>query len=93
MFAILVLIFYFVIFVNFAPQIISFIESFVDANKDIFKINFKTQEFVYNATANKTDVIDKYVTIDFSILLKFIANFTLYVLIPLSVIFIMFKTR
>jgi hypothetical protein len=89
--AILFLIFYFVIFVNFAPQILSFINSFVDANSDMFKIRFKTQEFVYNATSNKTDILDKYITIDFTIFMKFLAGFVLYVIIPFGVIFILFK--
>jgi len=89
--AILFLIFYFVIFVNFAPQILSFINSFVDANADMFKVRFKTQEFVYNQTANRTDILDKYITIDFSVFMKFLAGFTLYVVIPFGVIFILFK--
>jgi hypothetical protein len=88
-YAILILIFYFTIFVNFAPQILSFIESFVDAYRDIFTITFKTQEFTVENGSIVS--VDKYVSIDFSFLLKFIANFGLYVLIPLSVLFIMVR--
>lgn len=87
--AILFLVFYFTVFVNFAPTILTFIESFVDANSNIFRINFKTTEF--RAVNNTVVSEDKYVSIDFGILLKFIANFALYVIIPLGVIFLMFK--
>lgn len=81
--------FYFVIFVNFAPQILSFIESFVTANRDMFTFSFKTKEFVANGS-NVTSY-DKYVTIDFSIFMIFLANFAFYVIIPFSVIFIMVR--
>ena len=89
--AILFLVFYFVIFINFAQQIESFIESFVEANKDIFKIQFKTVEFEYNTTTKVIDQIEKYITIDLSILLIFILKFGLYVFIPFMSIFILVR--
>lgn len=89
--AILFLVFYFALFINFAPQIESFIESFVEANKDIFKIQFKTVEFEYNTTTNVIDQIEKYITIDLSILLIFILKFALYVFIPFMSIFILVR--
>lgn len=103
LFALLVLIFYFVIFINFAPTIVSFIEAFVEANHEIFVISFAVKEFTVTEEevmygpggeplVQKVVVpVDKYVSIDLSILLKFLANFAIYVLIPLSVLFVMVR--
>lgn len=90
-FAILFLVFYFVIFINFAPQILSFIESFVTANSDMFRFNVKLKEF---SVVNNTVVSeDKYVSIDLSMLLVFIANFFFYVVIPFGTIFVLWGGR
>ena len=92
-FAILFLVFYFVVFVNFIPMIDSFIDAFIDQHRDLFKIQFKTSEFIYDNTTNTINVTDKYITVDFTILLKFIPDFVFYVFIPVMSILILVKVK
>lgn len=88
--AIVFLVFYFVIFTNFIPMIRSFIYSFVDANNNLFKLDIATTEYSVNETGNIT-VTTVYKTIDFTIFMKFLFEFTIAFIIPFGVLFIMFR--
>ena len=94
LFAIIFIIFYFTIFINFAPQIRSYIYSFVDSNASMFQIQVPRTIFKYNSTTHNVTEVQEIITIDLTTILKFMIDFILYVFIPFMVPFVfLFKIR
>lgn len=91
--AFIILVTYFMIFVPLAPQFISFVESFVQQNSDMFKIQVPLTKFMYNSTTGNVTKVTEYVTIDFTLLFVFLINFIVYVAIPILIPFLMIKAR
>ncbi|MEM4959019.1 MAG: hypothetical protein QXX12_03990 [Nanopusillaceae archaeon] len=88
---ILILILYFSIFIPLSPQFISLVESFVSRYSDIFTLRFPITEFVHNTTSNSIEKTVRYVEIDLSIVLVFITYFLVYLVVPFSVVFTVFR--
>lgn len=88
---ILILILYFSIFIPLSPQFISLVESFVSRHSDIFTLRFPITEFVHNQTSNSIEKTVRYVEIDLSIVLVFITYFLVYLVVPFSVVFTVFR--
>jgi len=94
LFAIIFIIFYFTIFINFAPQIRSYIYSFVDDNSEMFQLQVPRTKFIYNKTSGNITEIEETITIDLTTILKFTIDFILYIFIPFMVPFVfLFKIR
>jgi len=94
LFAIIFIIFYFTIFINFAPQIRSYIHSFVDQNASMFQLQVPRTIFKYNKTTGNITEVEEVITIDLTTIMKFTIDFILYIFIPFMVPFVwLFKIK
>ncbi|MCX8209350.1 MAG: hypothetical protein N3G79_06905 [Sulfolobales archaeon] len=89
--SILVLIFYFVILIPLTPTFTSFVDSFVDSNRSMFRI--PTTVFKHVVENSTVRVIEEYNYIDLTILLKFVIRFIVYVVLPIMIMFSPLRMR
>lgn len=88
---IIVLIMYFMIFIPLSPQLVSLVESFVNAYHQIFVVNFPIKVFTNNSEG--IQISTQYVSIDLSLLIIFLIYFVVYVGIPFGLVFSLFKMK
>jgi len=88
---ILMLVVYFMIFIPLSPQLISLIESFVNAYHHIFVVNFPIK--VFTNESGGIQISTQYVSIDLSLLIIFLIYFVVYVVAPFGVVMMLFKNH
>lgn len=89
--SIIVLIMYFMIFIPLSPQLVSLVESFVNAYHQIFVVNFPIK--VFTNSSDGIQISTQYVSIDLSMLIIFLIYFAVYVFVPFSLVFSLFKMK
>ena len=79
------LVFYFTILLSFGDTILSFIESFVMQNENMFKYNATKITYFYNETSGDIETKKEIETVNYAPLMVFIAHFVIEFVIPFLV--------
>ena len=79
------LVFYFTILLSFSDTILSFIESFVMQNENMFKYNATKITYYLNETSGEIEKETEVETVNYAPLMVFIAHFVIEFVIPFLV--------
>ena len=79
------LVFYFTILLSFGDTILSFIESFVQDNENMFKYNATKVTYFYNETSGDIETKTEIETVNYAPLMVFVAHFVIEFVIPFLV--------
>ena len=79
------LVFYFTILLSFSDTILSFIESFVSSNENMFKYNATKVTYYLNETSGEIEKKTEVETVNYAPLMVFVAHFVIEFVIPFLV--------